>query len=187
MYLRRNRLGVIAAATAGIGYLLFRNRAALRFQIGAPSYNQVRDFMTRDARCCTRETPLVDVARMMVEGNCGEIPVVDSFTHLRPIGVVTDRDIVCRVLARGRNPIDLHAEACMSTPAITIHQHAPIEECIRLMEENRIRRIPVLDRQGRICGIVSQVDLARILGVREAGEWVERVSRPGYVSPHVAA
>lgn len=162
MDVRRNRLGFIAIATAGIGYYLYKNRSALRFRSELTTYDRVKDVMTREARCCTRETPLLDVARMMVESNCGEIPVVDNFTHLRPIGVVTDRDIVCRVLARGRNPLEVHAETCMTVPVITIHQHASIDECMRLMQENRIRRVPVVDRQGRVCGIVSQADLQRI-------------------------
>jgi|GEM_PF-579066 len=171
-----NSLGAIAVTAAGIGYLVFRNRSTLRIRGGFSGYNRVRDIMTRDARCCTQDTPLVDVARMMVEGNCGEIPVVDSFTHLRPIGVITDRDIVCRVIAQRRNPVELCADACMSTPVITIHQHALIQDCLRLMEENKIRRIPVVDRQGRICGIVSQADIARVLSVRQVGEFYEHVA-----------
>lgn len=176
MRVRPNSLGAIAVTAAGIGYLLFRNRSTLRIRGGVPTYNRVRDIMTHDARCCTQDTPLVDVARMMVEGNCGEIPVVDNYTNLRPIGVITDRDIVCRVIAQRRNPLELCADTCMTTPVVTIHQHAPIQDCLRLMEENRIRRIPVVDRQGRVCGIVSQADIARVLSVRHAGEVYEHVA-----------
>ena len=69
-----------------------------------------RDVMTADPACCTAESTLDLVARMMMENDCGEIPIVD---HLdRPVGVLTDRDIVCRVVAEGKNPSGHTAESC---------------------------------------------------------------------------
>ena len=65
-----------------------------------------QDVMTPDPACCTPETPLEQIAKMMAQSDCGEIPVIDPAEH--PIGVVTDRDIVCRVVAEGKNPDGVH-------------------------------------------------------------------------------
>jgi CBS domain-containing protein len=75
---------------------------------------QVREIMTREPACCTPETKLRDVARLMMDQDCGQIPVVDSKNTRKPIGVVTDRDIVVRVVADSKNPSAYAAETCMS-------------------------------------------------------------------------
>ena len=77
-----------------------------------------KDVMTANPASCKPETPLDQVARLMVQHDCGEIPVIDTDTQ--PIGVVTDRDIVCRVVAEGRNPTSYTAELSMSQPAVTV-------------------------------------------------------------------
>ena len=77
-----------------------------------------RDVMTQDPACCSPSTRLDQVAKMMVENNCGEIPIVDRSNH--PIGVVTDRDIVCRVVAQGKNPAGQTADSCMTIPVVTV-------------------------------------------------------------------
>ena len=74
--------------------------------------------MTTDPTRCSRTTTLDEVAKLMRQHDCGEIPIVD--TDDRPIGVVTDRDIVCRVVAEGQNPTAHAAEECMTQPAITV-------------------------------------------------------------------
>jgi len=81
----------------------------------------------------------------------------------------------------------MHAETCMSVPAVTVRDNSSVRECIRLMEENQIRRIPVTDNQGRLCGIVSQADIARFIGKRKAGEVLGEVSKPSQTSSNVAA
>lgn len=138
---------------------------------------QAKDLMTGSPACCTPDTPLRDVARMMVDCNCGEIPVVDSQDSMRPIGAITDRDITCRAVAEGKNPLHMTAKDCMSTPCITIADDASIEECAHLMEDNRIRRVPVVDSRGRCCGIISQADLAKKMD-QVAAEVLRQVSQP---------
>src|SRR5207245_9439387 len=76
-----------------------------------------RDVMTENPACCAPETPLDQVAKLMRQHDCGEIPVVDPGEQ--PIGVITDRDIVCRVVAEGKNPMAYPAEICMSQPVTT--------------------------------------------------------------------
>jgi CBS domain-containing protein len=145
----------------------------------------VREFMSSDPVCCTPGTSLVDVARLMVEHNCGEIPVIASGDSGRPVGVITDRDITCRSLARGLNPLDLTAEACMSSPVITVTPATALEECCRTMEQHQIRRVPVVDDAGCCCGVVSQADIARVADRKLAGEVVREVSRSSSAASRV--
>src|SRR5262247_2499452 len=105
----------------------------------------VKEIMTPNAECCTTGTNLRDVAQLMVKSDCGEIPVCDA--GRKPIGVVTDRDIVCRVVATGQNPSELTAGDCMSTPVVTTTPDASVEDCARLMEAHQIRRLPVVDAE----------------------------------------
>jgi CBS domain-containing protein len=137
-----------------------------------------RDLMTPEPASCTRDTALSDVARLMVQRDCGQIPVVDDKDRKRVIGVVTDRDIVCRAVAKNSNPLDLHVETVMSSPAVTVVDTSEADEVQRVMEKHQIRRVPVVNQNGELCGIVSQADIARRRSSREAGELVRDVSVP---------
>ena len=138
---------------------------------------QVREVMTKSPVCCPPDAPLREVARLMAEFDCGEIPVVDGGGK-RPIGVITDRDITCRIVAQGRNPLTLSAKDCMSTPVLTVTPDTSIEECCRIMQEGQIRRVPVVDEGGGCCGIVSQADLALRMANGQATQVVRAISRP---------
>lgn len=139
---------------------------------------KVKEVMTADPACCTTDTSLTEVAKMMVDNDCGEIPVVESQTNKRPIGVVTDRDIVCRTVAKGINPLDLTAADCMTKPIVTVTPDMSIDDCCRIMEEKRIRRVPVVDEKGACCGIVALADIALQGRDSAAGEVVKEVSAP---------
>lgn len=139
---------------------------------------QVREIMTPSPACCTPDTPLGEVAKAMVENDCGEIPIVRSRQDGTLVGVVTDRDIVCRMVATGRNPLDATAEACMSTPVVAVRESTPIEECARIMEDSQIRRVPVVNGGGMICGIVSQADIATHGSRKITADLVKDVSQP---------
>ena len=135
-----------------------------------------KDLMTPEPACCTADTSIVDVARMMVQCDCGQIPVVDSRDSKKLVGVVTDRDIVCRTIAENRNPLDLRADSVMSSPAVTVPENSDADDVLRVMEKHQIRRVPVVNQNGALCGIVSQADIARHRSTREAGELVKDVS-----------
>lgn len=137
---------------------------------------KVKDVMSKNAACCGSDTPLQDVAAMMVECDCGEIPVADARGHL--LGVVTDRDIVCRTVAQGRNPLDLTAGDAMTSPAITVEPDLTVKDCCDVLERNQIRRVPVVDAAGSCIGIVSLADIAREASGRKTAEVVKEVSRP---------
>jgi CBS domain-containing protein len=97
----------------------------------------------------------------------------------RPLGIVTDRDIVCRTLAEGRNPLEMTAGECMTSPTFTVHPNDTLEECCHVLEEHQVRRAIVIDEEGGCCGIVAQADVARHAGSRQTAELVEEVSQPG--------
>jgi len=137
-----------------------------------------KDLMTPDPACCTRDTPIADVARLMVQRDCGQIPIIESSARKRVVGVVTDRDIVCRAIAENRNPLDLKAEAVMTTPAVTVADTSDADDVQSVMEKHQIRRVPVVNQNGELSGIVSQADIARQRSSREAGELVRDVSAP---------
>ena len=134
-----------------------------------------RDVMTPDPACCSPATTLDLVAKMMVLNDCGEIPVIDAAD--RPIGVVTDRDIVCRVVAEGKNPMAYTAEHFMSQPVVTVTVDTPIEEVVTVMEKHQVRRVPVVDERGACTGIISQADVAWNEPPGEVAELVREVSR----------
>lgn len=136
----------------------------------------VDQIMTPNPVCCTPVTPLDEVARLMVEHDCGEIPVVQSDDVPTLVGVVTDRDIVSRAVARRLNPLDLPVGACMSEPAIAVRRGTSLEACCGLMEERQIRRMPVVEADGRVCGIVSQADIAAHGSQTRTAQLVKEVS-----------
>src|SRR6266566_6586487 len=138
---------------------------------------QVKEVMTADPACCISETGLQEVAQMMIDHDCGEIPVVEDKQTKLPIGVITDRDIVCRTVARGLNPLDLTVADCMSKPCVTVTPEMSVEECSRILEENQIRRVPVVDAAGCCCGIVALADIALHAKKSAAGEVVKEVSQ----------
>jgi CBS domain-containing protein len=134
-----------------------------------------RDVMTPDPACCSPRTTLDQVAKMMVQNNCGEIPIVDSSN--RPIGVVTDRDIVCRVVAEGKNPTGYVVESYMTKPVVTVRANAPLAEVISTMEDHQIRRVLVVDDGGCCASIIAQADVATAGPPRQTGELVSGVWR----------
>ena len=134
-----------------------------------------RDVMTPDPACCTPNTTLDEVAKLMAQNDCGEIPVVDPGDQI--IGVVTDRDIVCRIVAAGKNPMAYTAETCMSGPVVTVRADAPLDDVVATMEKHQIRRVPVVDDRDSCVGIISQADVSWMGGTREVARLVREVSR----------
>jgi CBS domain-containing protein len=139
---------------------------------------QVKEIMTKNPACCTSDTNLQEVARLMVEHDCGQTPVVESKQSMKLVGVVTDRDIICRTVAEGKNPLEMTAGDCMTSPCVTVTPDTSVEECCKVMEENKVRRVPVLDKGGSCCGIVAQADIAQHASKQKTAEVVIGVSQP---------
>ena len=136
---------------------------------------QVRDIMTENPVCCLPDATIQGAAGLMVEHDCGEIPVTDEQLH--PLGIITDRDICCRAIARGKN-LETPVSEVMTGKVVTIRPQASIYNCYRAMEEDQIRRLLVVNEDRSICGVVSQADLVR--GIRFAqknSELLRQVSR----------
>ncbi|HOM83291.1 MAG TPA: CBS domain-containing protein [Armatimonadota bacterium] len=139
----------------------------------------VRDVMTPDPVACMPDDRVETAAKIMMDRDCGAVPIVDSqeFRHL--VGIVTDRDIVMRLIARGRNPIGVPLHECMTTPVFTVRPDDTVEEVARVMQERQVRRVPVIDSGNVLVGIVAMADLARASGDEEMlGEVLEEVSEP---------
>lgn len=136
---------------------------------------RVRELMAKEPATCAPDTSLLEVAGKMVECDCGMIPVLEA--GQKPVGTVTDRDIACRAVATGRNPLELRARDVMTTPCVTVSPEADLDECARLLEKHQVRRIVVADENG-CCGVVAQSDLARNAAPEKTAEVVRQVSKP---------
>ena len=134
------------------------------------------EFMTENPACCTPATPLQQVAKMFVDHDCGCIPVVDSEKSMKPVGVITDRDICCRVVAEGKNALEMTAADCMTKSVVTVTPDTSLDECCAIMEDRQVRR-PVVDRDGRCCGMVAQADIAQFASSNKTAEVVKEVSK----------
>lgn len=143
----------------------------------------IQDLMTSYPQVCTPDDIILDVARRMRDANIGSLPVVESREHLRLLGMITDRDIVCRVVAAGAGCGEARVREAMSTDISSVSCGDTVDRAVLLMSERQVRRLPVLDRDGRVVGIIAQADLAQ--AAREQGdledelaEVVEEVSEP---------
>ena len=128
---------------------------------------KVQDVMTSPAHSCSPEVSLASAARTMSDYNCGALPVLDNGGH--PIGILTDRD-VCRAVALGTRFAGATRVRDVMTPNPTICQPAlPLGEALEVMAARKIRRLPVVDAQGRLVGIVSLADI--VSGVHDS-QWI---------------
>ncbi|GAB5078556.1 CBS domain-containing protein [Arthrobacter sp. AD-310] len=133
----------------------------------------VREFMTTDARCITENQSLVDAARMMMDLDCGSLPICGDDGRLK--GMITDRDIVLKCVAEGRNPADVMARDLATGKPYWIDADANVDEAIDMMERHQVRRLPVISDH-RMVGIISQGDIARNYSEQRVGELVEHIS-----------
>jgi CBS domain-containing protein len=170
-------------------YARARRRGAMR------SHLRCRDIMTRDVTVAERNTTLEEVARMMRDEDTGVIPVVepgettsDSVTEVqrvpartvsngRLVGLITDRDIVIRAIAEGSDARTLRAEEVMTKDLHTVRPNDRVIEAIRKMGDRQVRRLPVVDREGNLRGIISMADVAlETESDRELAEALEEIS-----------
>jgi len=139
---------------------------------------KVNEAMSTEPACCTSATSVPDVARMMVEHDCGAIPVVESETSRKPVGVITDRDITTRLVARGRDPLHSVARDAMTPAAVAVSHEAEIEDAARAMQKNRLRRVVVVSEDGSCVGMLALADIADALPERQSASVLKQVSRP---------
>jgi len=138
---------------------------------------RIRDLMTSDPVTCGPDTAIVAAARLMADRDIGAIPVLDNGSR-RPIGVITDRDITTRVVAKGENPGDLTVRDAMTNETVTVTVDTSVEEASREMAEKQVRRLIVVDQDGAIRGVVAQADLALHASLENTGTVVKEISEP---------
>jgi CBS domain-containing protein len=134
---------------------------------------QIRKLMTVTPRTVKAGDSIVDAAKLMRGEDSGIAPIVDGD---RLVGVITDRDIAVRVVAEGRDPGTTRVEEVASTNVITIDPQQGLDEALRLMAQHQVRRLPVVEEDGRLVGIVAQADVARHADAERTGEVVEQIS-----------
>lgn len=123
---------------------------------------QVRDIMTREAQCCGPDTNLAAAAKMMWDSDCGVLPILNL--EGRVLGVVTDRDICMASSTRNRPPSAITVWETSSGKAITCHLDDDIRTALDLMERGKVRRLPVVDDEGVLQGMLSMNDLVLAAG-----------------------
>jgi CBS domain-containing protein len=132
-----------------------------------------RDIMTGGAQCVGENETLRAAAEKMAELDVGALPICGEDDRLK--GMITDRDIVIKVVAQGRDPGEVKAAELAQGKPVTIGADDSIEEALRTMSEHKVRRLPVIDGH-RLIGIVSQGDLAQEADSHQVGDTVEAIS-----------
>ena len=136
--------------------------------------HQIRDLMTENPRTTTPDAGVIEAARIMRDDDVGLVPVVDGD---RLVGTVTDRDIAIRVVAEGRDPSSTTVGEIASKDLVTIDPDQDLDEALRLMARHQVRRLPVVEEDGRLVGIVAQADVARHGDDSQTGQVVEQISQ----------
>jgi CBS domain-containing protein len=133
----------------------------------------VRDVMTAAPICCGPGESVARVAKLMQEHDCGVIPIV---ANGKLAGVITDRDIACRVVATGKSPADVPVSEVMTKNVFTVRHDENVQNAIDRMETKQVRRLPVIDANDKVIGIVAPSDLAPIFASMNVGDFLLAVS-----------
>lgn len=141
---------------------------------------KIKHVMTKDPTCCVPSDTAQRVASLMRDEQAGVIPVIENEQSQKIVGVVTDRDLCMNVVAEGRDPGTTRVEECMTSAVVSCSSQDAVEKATELMRENQIRRIPVVDEQRRLVGIVSMADIVGRANVKttETHETLKSVSAP---------
>jgi len=138
------------------------------------------DVMTREPACCQPTDSISRVAGIMKREDVGSVPVVESLEGKQLIGIVTDRDLVVKVLAGGGDVERSTVRDAMTANPASCGENDPIDKAVKLMSERQVRRMPIVDDKGRLAGIIAQADVAtRVSRDDTTGELVEAISEPG--------
>ncbi len=146
---------------------------------------KIRDIMSQNPACCTAADTAQTVASILCDRNVGSMPVVASQQSRKLIGMITDRDLCCSVIAQGMDPKTTRIEQFISPAPVTCRDGENVEHCERLMQQHRVRRIPIVDAEDRVIGIVSQADLALRSKPERVSKTVAEISKS--TPPAVAA
>ena len=133
----------------------------------------IREIMTANPSTIEPGNSVVDAARIMKQEDAGVVPVTENG---RLTGMVTDRDIAIRVVAEGKDPQSTPVREVASTDLVTVDPQQDLDEALRLMAQHQVRRLPVVEEDGRLVGVVAQADVARTGDDAKTGQVVQEIS-----------
>jgi CBS domain-containing protein len=133
----------------------------------------IREIMTANPSTIEPGNSVVDAARIMKQEDAGVVPVTENG---RLTGMVTDRDIAIRVVAEGKDPQSTTVREVASTDLVTVDPQQDLDEALRLMAQHQVRRLPVVEEDGRLVGVVAQADVAREGNDAQTGQVVQEIS-----------
>ena len=137
------------------------------------------DVMTKNPTCCAASDPVHAAAEIMKNENVGSVPVIDSAADPRLVGVITDRDIVLRVIADGKDYRSARIQDVMSVNPVTCSPLEAVHDAMDKMAQHQVRRLPVIDERGHVAGIIAQADVAtRVTTPRRKADMLEHISQP---------
>jgi CBS domain-containing protein len=136
---------------------------------------KVHQVMTDSPRCVRPETLVSEAAKLMESEDVGSLPILDGEALT---GMITDRDIVVRAIAQGKDPRGMPVREVASGKLVTVHADDDLDEALWLMASQQVRRLPVLDENNRLVGVVAQADIAAVAKEKSVGEMVEEISTP---------
>jgi CBS domain-containing protein len=134
---------------------------------------RIRDIMTSNPSTIEPNKTVVDAARIMKQEDAGVVPVTENG---RLTGMVTDRDIAIRVVAAGKDPQSTAVHEVASKNLVTLDPEQDLDEALRLMAQHQVRRLPVVEEDGRLVGVVAQADVARVGDDTKTGQVVQEIS-----------
>ena len=135
------------------------------------------DVMTRNPASVLPHDTVSDVARLMKEKDIGPVPIVNDKDSKQLLGIVTDRDLALKVVAKGLDPKTTRVSEVMTTEVITCREDDKIEKALNAMSKHQLRRIPVVDKNNMLVGIIAQADVAtRMNEPEKTGEVVKEIS-----------
>jgi CBS domain-containing protein len=135
---------------------------------------KIREVMTPNPRTVESSAPVIEAAKIMRDEDVGIVPIVEGD---RLVGTITDRDIAIRVVAEGKDAQSTTVREIASTQLVTIDPEQDLDEALRLMAQHQVRRLPVVEEDGRLVGIVAQADVAREGEDSKTGQVVEQISQ----------
>ena len=135
---------------------------------------KVHEVMTDRPRAVTPETTVSEAAQLMKSDDIGSLPIIDGE---QLTGMVTDRDIVIRAIAEGKDPRGMPVREIASLELVTVHADEELSSALQLMASQQVRRLPVVDDDGRLVGILAQADVAVEAKEKDVGEMVEEISK----------
>jgi CBS domain-containing protein len=148
---------------------------------------KVREAMTANPVCCLPSDTAQKVAQILRDNNVGSVPVVSDQQSRKLVGMITDRDICCSIVAAGFDTKSTTIEEYLHANPVTCRDGENLDKCERAMQENQIRRIPVIDGNGAVIGIVSQADLALKDNPDKISKTVSAISEPEPKKGSIAA